>query len=109
MCCAIDEWFETDHVPLYKYLEIFHEAILNQGVIVIGCRLTFNRKITHHRLEHQGNTKTLSGQVRMGYIWGISIVETCLQVQIMIDICKKGMKKCMARRKYQSKKLGKPR
>ena len=27
MCCAIAEWFETGHVPLYKYPEKFHEAI----------------------------------------------------------------------------------
>ena len=27
MCCAIAEWFETGHVPLYKYPEKFHYAI----------------------------------------------------------------------------------
>ena len=35
-------------------------------------------------LEHQGNTKTTTGQVHMDYIWGASIVETCLRM--MIDL-----------------------
>ena len=33
MCCAIAEWFETGHVPLYKYSEKFHKAIWSQGTI----------------------------------------------------------------------------
>ena len=33
MCCAIAEWFETKHVPLYKYLEMFNKAIWSQGAI----------------------------------------------------------------------------
>ena len=27
MCCAIAEWFERGHVPLYKYPEKFHDTI----------------------------------------------------------------------------------
>ena len=27
ICCAIAEWFETGHVPLYKYPEKFHDSI----------------------------------------------------------------------------------
>ena len=36
MCCTIiAEWFETGHVPLYKYPEKFHDAIygVSQGAI----------------------------------------------------------------------------
>ena len=50
----------------------------------IGWRHICNGKISQHWLEHQGNTKTSSGKVRMDYIWGASIVETCLQM--MIDL-----------------------
>ena len=35
-----------------------------------------------HWLEHQGNTKTKTGQVQTDYIWGASIIETCLQMMI---------------------------
>ena len=55
MCCAIAEWFETGHVPLYKYPEEFHEAIWSQGAI--GWRQVFNGRISKLWLEHQGNTK----------------------------------------------------
>ena len=76
MCCAIAEWFEIGHVPLYKYPENFHEAIWSKGAI--GWRKIFNGRIFRHLLEHQGNTKTSSGKDRMYYIWGASIIETCL-------------------------------
>ena len=33
LCSAIAEWFETEHKPLYKYPEKFHEAIWSQGAI----------------------------------------------------------------------------
>ena len=33
LTCAIAEWFETGHVPLYKYPEKFHKAIWSQGAI----------------------------------------------------------------------------
>ena len=82
ICCAIAEWFETGHVPLYKYQEKFHKAIWSQGAI--GWRQVYNGKISRHWLEHKGNTKTSSGQVRMDYIWGASIVEICLRM--MIDL-----------------------
>ena len=80
MCCAIAEWFETGHVSLYKYPEYFHDKIWSQGTI--GWRQVFNGRISKLWLEHQGNTKTSSGKVRMDYIWGASIVETCLQMII---------------------------
>ena len=76
MCCAISEWFETGHLSLYKYPEEFHNTIWSQGAI--GWKQVFNGRILTLWLEHQGNTKTSSGQVRMDYIWGASIVETCL-------------------------------
>mmetsp|Transcript_31538 Transcript_31538/g.35362 ORF Transcript_31538/g.35362 Transcript_31538/m.35362 type:complete len:138 (+) Transcript_31538:156-569(+) len=82
MCCAIAEWFETGHVPLDKYPEEFHKAIWSQGAI--GRRQVFNGRIFKLWLEHQGNTKTSSGKVRMDYIWGASIVETCFRM--MIDL-----------------------
>ena len=82
MCCAIAEWFETGHVPLYKYPEKFHYVIWSQGAI--GWRQIFNGRISKLWLENQGNTKTSSGKVRMDYIWGVLIVETCLQM--MIDL-----------------------
>ena len=82
MCCAIAEWFETGYVPLYKYPEKFHEAIWSQGAI--GWRQIFSGRISKLWLEHQGNTKNSSGKVRMDYIWGASIVETCLQM--MVDL-----------------------
>ena len=53
---------------------------LSQGVT--GWRQIFNGKISQHWLEHQGNTKTSSGKVRMNYIWGASIVEICLHMMI---------------------------
>ena len=33
ICYALAEWFETGHVPLYNYLEKFHNAIWSQGAI----------------------------------------------------------------------------
>ena len=33
ICCAIAEWFETGHVPLYKYPEKFYNVIWSQGAI----------------------------------------------------------------------------
>ena len=82
MCCAIAEWFEMGHVSLYKYPEELQDAIWSQGAI--GWRQVFNGRISKLWLEHQGNTKTSSGRVRMDYIWGSSIVETCLRM--MIDL-----------------------
>ena len=78
VCCAIAEWFETGYVPLYKYSEKFHNAIWSQ--VAIGWIQFFNQKIYQHWLEHQGNTKILSGKVQMDYIWGASIEETCLRM-----------------------------
>ena len=43
LCCAVAEWFETGHIPLYEYSEKFHEAILSQGAI--DWRKTSNGKI----------------------------------------------------------------
>ena len=40
ICCAIAEWFEIGHVPLYKYPEKFHKAIWSQGTI--GWRQIFD-------------------------------------------------------------------
>ena len=60
MCCAIAEWFETGHVPLYKYPEKFHEVIWSQGAT--GWRQIFNERISRHWLEHQGNTKPHQGK-----------------------------------------------
>ena len=80
MCCAIAEWFKTGHVPLYKYPEKCHDAIWSQEAI--GWRQVLNGRISKLWLEHQGNTKLSSGQVRMDYIWGASIVETCLCMMI---------------------------
>ena len=82
IACAIAKWSETGQVSQYKYPEKFHEAIFSQGVI--EQRKILNRRISRHRLKHQGNTKTLSGKVWMDYIWGALIVETCLQM--MIDL-----------------------
>ena len=81
-CYAIAKWFETGHMPLYKYPEKFHGAIWSQGAI--GWRQVFNGRILKLWLEHQGNTKTSSGKVRMDYNWEESIVETCLQM--MVDL-----------------------
>ena len=82
ICCAIAEWFETGHVPLYNYPEKFHAAIWSQGAM--GWRQVFNGRISKLWLEHQGNTKISSGKVRMDYIWGASVVETCLRM--MVDL-----------------------
>ena len=41
-----------------------------------------NGKISRHWLKYQDNTKTLSGKVWIGYIWGAAIVETCLRMMI---------------------------
>ena len=65
MCCTIAEWFETGHVPLYKYQEKLNNVICSQGAI--GWRQVFNGKISWHWLEHQRNTKELSGKVRMDW------------------------------------------
>ena len=80
--CAIAEWFEIGHVPFYKYPEKLHEVIWSQGAI--GQRRIINGRISRHWLKHQSNTKTSVGRVRMDYIWGASIVETCLRM--MIDL-----------------------
>ena len=80
LACAISEWFETGHVSLYK----FHDTIWSQGAI--GWQQIFNGRISRHWLTHQGNTKTSAGRVRMDYIWGAPIVETCLRM--MIDLWK---------------------
>ena len=80
MCCAISEWFERGHVSLEKYPEEFHDAIWSQRAI--GCRQIFNQRITKLCLEHQGNKKLASGRVWMDYIWGASIVETCLRMML---------------------------
>ena len=82
LACAISEWFEIEHVSLTKYPAKFHDAIWSQGAI--GWRQIFNGKILRHWLVHQGNTKTSKGRLRMDYIWGASVVETCLQM--MIDL-----------------------
>ena len=42
----------------------------------------FNGRISRHWLEHQDNTKTSKGRLRIDYIWGASIVETCLRMMI---------------------------
>ena len=80
MCSAISDWFETGQVSLEKYPEEYHDAIRSQEAI--GWRQVFNGRISKVWLEHQGNTKLSSGQVRMDYIWGASIVETCLHMMI---------------------------
>ena len=80
MCCAISDWFETCQVSLEKYPEEYHDVIWSQRAI--GWRQVFNGQISKLWLKHQGNTKRSSGQVRMEYIWGASIVETCLCMMI---------------------------
>ena len=82
LASAISEWFETGHVSVNKYPAKFHEAIWSQGAI--GWRQIFNGKISRHWLGHQGHTKTSQGRLRMDYIWGANIVETCLRM--MIDL-----------------------
>ena len=54
LCCAIDEWFETGHVPLYKYPEKLYDGVWSQGTI--DWRQIFNGKISRYWLEHQGIT-----------------------------------------------------
>ena len=82
LACAMSEWFETGHISLYKYPEKFCEAFWSQGAF--GWKHIFNGTISRHWLKHQGTTKTSSGRVRMDYIWGVSIIETCLRM--MIDL-----------------------
>ena len=41
-------------------------------------------------MKHQGNTKTSSGRVRMDYIWGALIVETCLRMMTDLWELRKG-------------------
>ena len=82
LASAISEWFETGHVLVKKYAATFHDAIWSQGAI--GWRQIFNAGISRHWLEHQGNTKTSKGRLRMDYILGASIMETSLQM--MIDL-----------------------
>ena len=60
MCYIIAEWFEIGHILLYKYPEKFHKAIWSQDVK--DWRKFFNGKVSRHWLEHQGNTKTKTGQ-----------------------------------------------
>ena len=82
LACAILEWFGAGHISLNKYQVKYHAAIWNQGAT--GWRKIFNGKISRHWLVHQGNTKTSGGRLRMDYIWGASIVETCLQIMIAL-------------------------
>ena len=77
---AISDWFETGHILVEKYPERFHDAIWSQGAI--GWRQIFNGKLSKQWLEHQGHTKTSTGRLRMDYIWGATIVETCLRMMI---------------------------
>ena len=42
MCCTITKWFETGQVPLYKYLEKFHDNLCSQEAI--SCRQIYNGK-----------------------------------------------------------------
>ena len=79
---AISEWFETGNVSLRKYPAKFHDAIWSQ--VAIGWRQIFNGKISRHWLVHQGHTKTTKGRLRMDYIWGALIVETCLRMMIKL-------------------------
>ena len=80
MCSAISEWFETGKVLVEEYPEEYHDAIRSQEAI--GWRQVFNGRISKVWMEHQGNTKLASGRVRRDYIWGASIVETCLRMMI---------------------------
>ena len=82
LACAILEWFKAGYVSLYKYPEKFKEEIWSQGAI--GWRQIFNGRISRHWLRHQGNTKISRRRVRMDYILGESIAETCLCM--MIDL-----------------------
>ena len=63
-----------------KYPETSHDAIWSQGAI--GWRQIFNGKLLRHWLVHQGHTRTAKCRLRMDYIWGASIVETCLRTMI---------------------------
>ena len=80
LASAISEWFETGNVSVDKYPATFHDAIWSQGEI--GWRQLFNGKLSRQWLEHQGHTRTEKGRLRMDYIWGASIVETCLRMMI---------------------------
>ena len=80
ICSAISDWFETGKVLVDEYPEEYHDAIRSQETI--GWRQVFNGRISKLWMEHQGNTKLASGRVRMDYIWGASIVETCLRMMI---------------------------
>ena len=82
LACAILEWFETGNVSLYKYPEKCNDAIWSQGAI--GWEQIFNGTISRHWLKHQGNTKASARRVRMDYIRGASIIETCLRM--MLDL-----------------------
>ena len=80
LASAISEWFETGHILVEKYPATFHDAIWSQGAI--GWRQIFNGKLSRQWLEHQGHTRTAKGRLKMDYIWGASIVETCLRMMI---------------------------
>ena len=80
ICSAISDWFETGKVLAEDYPEEYHDAIRSQEAI--GWRQVFHARISKLWMEHQGNTKLASGRVRMDYIWGASIVETCLRMMI---------------------------
>ena len=82
LACAISEWFEIGYVSLYKYLEMLHYTIWSQETI--GWRHFFNGRISKLWLEHQGNTITSKGRLRMDYIRGTSIVETCLRMMMYL-------------------------
>ena len=49
ICCVIAEWFESGHVPLYKYPGKFNDEIWSQGTI--GWRQIFNGRISKHWLD----------------------------------------------------------
>ena len=85
MLCAIYEWFETGHVPLYKYTEKLHYKIWSQGAI--GRRQCFNGSISmQHWLELHGNTKTSLGKFQINYIGEASIVDTKVAKENSQDI-----------------------
>ena len=105
LACAISEWFETGYVSLYKYPEKFHNVIWSQGAI--EWRQIFNGRISRHWLKHQGNTKTSVGRVRMDYIWGTSIIETCLRM--MIDLWELGNEEVHGKEEATNNKRGKPK
>ena len=55
------------------------------------------KNLSQHCLEHQEKTKTARGKVQMDYIWGASVVETCLQM--MTDLWEIGNKEAYDKEK----------